>query len=388
MGNNAGTRGFGVLNLTPDFVDILQHFDLPGRFVSADRFGNGHINETYKVRISQSEIHSQFALQRINSSVFPDPIAVSENICRITSHICNRAKESSNDLLARQHQFLPIKTKAGYSFYRDTEGQCWRVFPLIDRTRTFETAKSALIARRAAAAFGYFQFLVYDLPEPRLTETIAKFHNTPTRYAQLREALQNDTCDRAGLCIPEIDAALSFEESAGILTALYEGGELPERVVHNDAKINNVLFDDVSERAVCIIDLDTVMPGLALFDFADLVRTGTMTVPEDETDLEKVTMDMVLFESLVDGYLSTAGGFLTEVETEYLPLAAKTITIETGLRFLTDYLAGDEYFRIHRPEHNLDRCRTQFALAASIDSHLARMRSFTEAAYLRLVEKR
>lgn len=340
------------------------------------------------MRIVQSKIDSQYALQRINSSVFPDPVAVSINIFRVTHHICNRIKESPDEFLVRQAEFLPIETRDGQSFYLDPDGGCWRLFPLIEGARTFETPKSSLIAKRAAAAFGYFHYLLHDLPEPRLKETIANFHDTPARFCQFHKVLGLDVQGRANTCRPEIDIALEFEESAGKLSELHQRGELPERNVHNDAKLNNVLFDETSEQAVCIIDLDTVMPGLVLYDFADLVRTATMTAEEDEKDLGNVAMDMALYESLVDGYLSTAGGFLTVAEVENLALAGKIITIETGLRFLTDYLAGDKYFRTHRPGQNLDRCRAQFALATSIDEQLSPMQSFTAAAYARVIAKR
>jgi thiamine kinase-like enzyme len=222
--------------------------------------------------------------------------------------------------------------------------------------------------------FGQFQNQVSDLPGPRLHETIRDFHNTPARYRQFHTARAVDTHDRARHCIPEIEWALAHEQTAGSLLALQEAGEIPERVTHNDTKLNNVMFDEQSGKALCVIDLDTVMPGLALYDFGDLVRSATMTAAEDETDLSKVGMRMDYYEALVDGYLSTTISFLTDVEIENLAISGRIITIETGLRFLTDYLSGDEYFRIQRPDQNLDRCRTQFALADSIDEQFDAMR--------------
>ena len=221
--------------------------------------------------------------------------------------------------------------------------------------------------------FGQFQNQVSDLPGPRLHETIRDFHNTPARYRQFHTARAVDAHDRARHCIPEIEWALAHEQAAGSLLALQQAGEIPERVTHNDTKLNNVMFDEQSGKALCVIDLDTVMPGIVLYDFGDLVRSATMTAAEDETDLSKVSMRMDYYAALVDGYLSTAISFLTDVEIENLAVSGKVITIETGLRFLTDYLSGDEYFRIQRPDQNLERCRAQFALAASIDEQLDAM---------------
>ena len=239
-------------------------------------------------------------------------------------------------------------------------------------------------AREAAAEFGRFQDLLRDLPGPRLNETIPDFHNTQARYVQFHEALASDLHDRASRCRREIDWALAREELAGSLVDLQAAGAIPERITHNDTKISNVMFDSDSGKAVCVIDLDTVMPGLALNDFGDLVRTATTPAAEDETDLSRITMNTDCYAALVDGYLGTAGTWLNEVEVGNLALAGKIITIETGLRFLTDYLSGDTYFRAHRPDHNLDRCRAQFALAASIDEQLGEMQRLTAAIYRRM----
>lgn len=309
-----------------------------------------------------------------------------ENIDRVTAHI--RMQERGSNRLVGQSLLTPVRARDGKPFCRDDSGEYWRLWPYVYGARTFDTVRSATQAREAAAAFGYFQCLLHDLPGPRLHETISRFHDTPARFAQFREALASDAFDRAKLSGPEIDVALSHEEHAGVLAEAHQRGEIPERIVHNDAKINNVLFDDATGQAVCVVDLDTVMPGLAVFDFGDLVRTATMPVAEDETDLEKVAMQFDMYAQLVDGYLSTAIGFLQSAEIEKLAIAGRIITVETGLRFLTDYLAGDKYFRTRRPNHNLDRCRTQFALVDSIDEQLPRMQSVTESTYARLEIKR
>ena len=289
-----------------------------------------------------------------------------ENIRRVTEHL------QSKDTGSRSSLSL-IAANDGSFLFLDDDAEYWRVYRFVEGARTYDAVQSTTQARAAAATFGRFQNLICDLPAPRLHETIPDFHNTPARYRQFFEILERDPFDRAKHCGAEIDRARSCEEAAGALVALQNAGELPERITHNDTKLNNVLFDECSGKAICVIDLDTVMPGLAVYDFGDLVRTATMSVAEDETDLTKINMRMDYFEALAEGYLSTAVDFLSDAEIGRLAVAGEIITIETGLRFLTDYLSGDEYFRIHRPQQNLDRCRAQFALAASIGEQLGQM---------------
>lgn len=353
-------------NLITDLQGIATQFELGGRFVSADRYGRGHINDTFVVSVEKDHGNMRFILQRINRHVFRDPGPLLHNIRRITEHLASKSDDSRACLtLVTSHDGVP--------FYQDEEGSYWRAYRFIEGACTYDEVESRLQAREAAAMFGQFQNQVSDLPGPRLHETIRDFHNTPARYRQFHTARAVDAHDRARHCIPEIEWALAHEQAAGSLLALQEAGEIPERVTHNDTKLNNVMFDEQSGKALCVIDLDTVMPGLALYDFGDLVRSATMTAAEDETDLSKVGMRMDYYEALVDGYLSTTISFLTDVEIENLAISGRVITIETGLRFLTDYLSGDEYFRIQRPDQNLDRCRAQFALADSIDEQLDAM---------------
>jgi len=351
-----------------------------GHVASVEAIDSGHINDTFLVRITHAAGKKRYVLQRINAHVFPEPAAVMRNIDRVTRHIRDRAQSSGTGRLAHQSQLTLIRARDGESFCLDSDGNFWRLWPFIYSASTFDTIKSVKHAHGAAAAFGDFQYLIHDLPAPRLHETIPAFHNTPARFDQFHAALENDIDGRAKTCEREIDTAHSYEESVSVLHDLYELGELPERIVHNDAKLNNVLFDDASGLPVCVIDLDTVMPGLALYDFGDLVRTATMPVAEDESNLETVVFQLDLYEALVDGYIGSAIGFLDNVELQHLALAGKIITVETGLRFLTDYLAGDVYFRIHHPEQNLHRARTQFAFAASIEESFSTMRSVTDAA--------
>ncbi len=299
-----------------------------------------------------------------------------DNVGRVTDHLEIGTMEG--------YMCLALVPKPdGARFHVDESGEYWRMYRFLEGTRSYDSIPSVDHARHAAAEFGRFQTLMRDLPGPRLQETIADFHNTQARYAQFHEAHSTDAHDRARHCIPEIEWALDNEQCAGSLLALQESGGIPERITHNDTKINNVMFDRETDKAVCVIDLDTVMPGLALYDFGDMVRTATTPATEDETDLSGITMRMDYYEALVDGYLGATGNFLSEAEVENLAVCGKIITIETGVRFLSDYLSGDQYFRIHRPDQNLDRCRVQFALAASIDEQLSDMQRITTAAFRR-----
>ena len=299
-----------------------------------------------------------------------------ENISRVTDHLKTRT--------TRSHSCLTLVPKAdGARFHVDDTGEYWRMYRFLEGTRSYDSIPSVGHARQAAAEFGCFQNLMRDLPGPRLRETIADFHNTQARYAQLHQACSTDSYDRARHCLPEIEWAMGHEQSAVSLLALQEAGEIPERITHNDTKINNVMFDLETDKAVCVIDLDTVIPGLALYDFGDMVRTATTPAAEDEKDLSRITMRIDYYEALVGGYLGATGDYLNEAELQNLAVSGKIITIETGVRFLSDYLSGDEYFRINRPDQNLDRCRAQFALAASIDDALSDMQKVTTAAFKR-----
>lgn len=360
-------RRFGVRKIPiSDVREIATHFNLDGDFVSAERYGRGHINDTFLVSVNRKNGNARFILQRINEHVFKDPVSLMENVHRITTHL----QAKSDDV----RSCLSLVSCAGDRYlYDDEKGGFWRAYPFIEGARTFDKAKSTTQAREAAAMFGQFQNLLRDLPPPRLHETIPDFHNTPARYRQFHEALERDSHNRVQKCKTEIDCALAYEVTAGRLIDLESAGILPERIAHNDTKLNNVMFDEESGKAICVIDLDTVMPGLVLYDFGDLVRSATASASEDEAELSQIGMRMDYFKALAEGYLSTAIDFLTAAEIENLPMAGKIITIETGVRFLTDYLAGDRYFRIHSPNQNLDRCKAQFALLASIDAQFEEM---------------
>jgi Ser/Thr protein kinase RdoA (MazF antagonist) len=346
------------MNLPPDVRALAGQFQLAGEFLQAEPFGSGHINDTYRFTLERAGARRRYILQRLNTAVFQNPAAVMENIRRVTAHL--GAKVSGAPDAARRLLTL-VPARDGKSFYCDADGNWWRVFPFIERTRAVDVVESPAQAFAAARAFGQFQKLLADLPAPRLHDTIPDFHHTPKRFAALEKAVAADACNRAASAKPEIEFARRQQAICRVLL----DANLPERVTHNDTKLNNVLLDDATGEGVCVIDLDTVMPGLALHDFGDLVRSLTNPAAENERDLARVEMQFPVFAALLRGYLAAAD-FLTPAEKKLLPMAGQLISFELGLRFLTDYLAGDTYFKTQRAGENLDRCRVQFKLFESL----------------------
>jgi hypothetical protein len=347
----------------PEFAvtaGVMRHFQIDGELEGVAPYGSGHINDTSCAVFRQSRGTTRFILQRINTHVFPNPEALMENIQRVTEHL---AAQVAHDPSAARRVLTLILTRDGRPFYRDAEGGCWRIYRLVEGAHTYNTAGGPERAIEAAKAFGQFQKMLVDLPGPRLHDILPGFHNTPKRFDAFERVLAEDPVGRAESVRSEIDFALVRKSAAGVLL----DANLPERVTHNDTKLNNVLFDDTTGEGICVIDLDTTMPGLALYDFGDMVRTATSPVDEDERDLDRVEMHFPMFEALVRGYLSSAGSFLTDAEKRNLAVAGELITFEQGIRFLTDYLAGDTYYKVSRAEQNLDRCRTQFRLVESIE---------------------
>jgi Phosphotransferase enzyme family len=341
-------------------------FAISGEFAGAAPYGSGHINDSYCAIFEDGGASSRYLLQRINHHIFKNPVALMENIERVTAHLATRVADDP-DHDRRALRLIP--TRAGGVLHVDADGNYWRAYQFIGNATTYNSVQSPEQAFQAARAFGEFQRMLADLPAPRLHDTIPDFHHTPKRFAALEQAIAADVAGRAATARPEIEFALARKPLA---TRLVEAG-LPERVTHNDTKINNVLLDDATGEGTCVIDLDTVMPGLAAYDFGDMVRTATSPSAEDERDLSRVKMEFPLFEALARGYLSSAGGFLTPAEKDSLAFAGKLITFEIGIRFLTDYLSGDTYFKVHRDGHNLDRCRAQFKLLQSIELQEDRM---------------
>lgn len=341
-------------------VAVAHAFDVKGRFQNAKPYGSGHIHDTFCVEFDDGGSEERIILQRINTAIFTNPVAVMENIERVTDHL-RFWLAGKADALRRVLQL--ISTRAGVAWHVDGEGRYWRAYQFIEGAGTFDSVLSPGQAFEAAKAFGEFQRLLSDLPGPRLRESLPDFHNTQKRFAAFERAVAASSFGRGEDARDEIAFAVSRSAIATALVSM----ELPERVTHNDTKLNNVLLDDETGEGVCVIDLDTVMPGFAAYDFGDMVRTMTCPAAEDERDLSLVAMDFELFEAVLRGYLEGAGKFLTEHERESLIAGAKVIIFEQGIRFLSDHLAGDAYYKVSMPGQNLDRCRTQFKLLESIE---------------------
>jgi len=346
---------------------VVSHFNIRGDVITATPHGSGHINDTYKVIFRQNDRVIPYLLQRISRKVFKDPFGMMDNVDRVCSHLQDKYKRSGNASTGSLRCTLTlIRTKEDRICFKDDQGDIWRVYDFIESATSHHSVQNTYQAYITAHIFGEFQKLLMDLPGPRLNVTIQNFHDTATRYQDFEAAVIQDPLNRAIKAKKEIEFALRNTDLSNALISPCQEGNIPERISHNDAKLNNVLFSDKTKEAICIIDLDTVMPGLSLFDFGDLVRSSTCPAFEDERDLTKISMQLSIFEALINGYLDATGSFLTQKEKTMLPLSGKVITFETAIRFLTDYLNGDTYFKIHREHQNLDRCRTQFKLMNSI----------------------
>lgn len=359
--------GMAPTHLTKDaLAEIAQHFCFEGRFHGATPHGQGHINDTYMVFCETGDGALQpYILQRINHHIFKDPIGLMENVERVTTHLRCSILAAGGDV--QRETLNLVLTREGAIYHRTSGGDYWRAYLFIAGAKTFDIAPSPQHIYHASKAFGRFQRLVSDLPPGQLHETIPDFHHTSKRFQALVEAVQQDTYNRACSARAEIAFAEKRSQETRILLDLLEQGRLPRRVTHNDTKFNNVLIDDLTGEGVCVIDLDTVMPGLSLYDFGDSVRSGANPAAEDERDLSKVTVDVQTFDRFVSGYLDAARDLLTPIELDLLPFSARLMTLECGIRFLTDYLSGDVYFRTQRKGQNLDRCRTQFKLVQSME---------------------
>ena len=330
-------------------------------------YGNGHINDTFLVVADR-----RYIMQRMNSRVFPEPLKIMENISGITEHIRKKASNDRKDVSRATLVIVP--TLDGRSCFCDGEGQLWRLYEFTEGTVARERVTCTSDFYACGRAFGEFQGMLADFPAHSLHEPIKNFHNTPCRYDALMDAVHKDPCKRLGAVLNDVAFAKEREGFCGTLERARAEGRLPLRVTHNDTKLNNILFDERTGEPVCVIDLDTVMPGYSVNDFGDSIRFGANTAAEDEPDLSRVSLDLELFEAYVKGFLEGCNGSLTETEKELLPVGAIMMTLECGMRFLTDYLMGDVYFKIHRPEHNLDRARCQFALVADMEKKLALMK--------------
>jgi len=337
---------------------LLEKFAITGNSVECTRYGRGHINETYLVTCADGE---KYILQRINKNVFTQPAQLMENIAATTAYIAARTADPRASLHL-------IPTLDGKAYYKDDTDEYWRVYDFVSSTICLQRVESAKDLYYTGLAFGRFQSGLAAFPAETLHEPIKDFHNTRARFLQLHKAMEVNYNNRLASCRAELAFALARENESGAIVDKLASGELPLRVTHNDTKLNNILFDAQTRTPLCVIDLDTIMPGSALYDYGDSIRFGASTAPEDETDLSKVQCDMELFRAYTEGFLEGCNGDLTPLELEMLPVGAKMMTLECGIRFLADYLNGDTYFRTHYEEQNLCRARTHFKLVADMES--------------------
>ena len=342
-------------------LNICGKFQTKGAALSCEPYGNGHINATYLVKTDEE----QYILQRINHHIFQDVPGLMRNVERVTAFLAEKDPDPRHSL-----HLVPAKDGAAYV---EAEGEFYRMYDFVHDSICLDAPETDEDFYQSAVAFGSFQRQLADFPANELSETIPRFHDTPNRYRALRAAIEKDALGREASCREEIEFALTREADAAVMINLLAAGELPLRVTHNDTKLNNVMLDAKTRKPLCVIDLDTVMPGLAANDFGDSIRFGANTGAEDEKDLKKISLSLARYEAFARGFLEACGKALTPKEIETLPWGAKLMTLECGVRFLTDYLEGDTYFRIHRPEHNLDRTRTQFALVADMEKKWTQM---------------
>lgn len=347
-----------------NFRELSDNMCFEGDFVRAEPYGSGHINDTFAVYFENGPFR-RYLLQRINHNIFKKPDELMKNIESVTLFLKEKIIERGGDYLRETLNLIPAK--GGGSFYRDSDGNYWRCYHFVEDTLSFDIAESPELMYCAGKAFGQFQSLLSDFPVDSLYESIPDFHNTPKRYRDFTSAVEADVCGRAESAQSEIDFVTSRCREAALLQTMIDNKEIPLRVTHNDTKLNNVLFDASSKKGICVVDLDTIMPGSMLYDFGDSIRFGANSAAEDEINLDNVHFMLDYYEAFKKGFLEELGGSITEAERLNLPLGAKTMTLECGMRFLTDYLSGDTYFKTTRPSHNLDRARTQFKLLLEME---------------------
>ena len=340
---------------------IIEKFDILGEVTNVKIYGSGHINTTYRVNTTEEV----YILQKVNTSIFKNMEQLVENVAGVTNYLVETIKKRGGN--PRRETLQVIQTKDGQNYFKGDDGFSYRMYYFITGATCYDTVEKPEDFYESALAFGKFQSLLASYPAETLHETIPNFHHTAKRFETFLQAVEQDVCSRAASVQEEIAFVMNHAKDMPVLTDMLEKGELPLRVTHNDTKLNNIMIDNETGKGICILDLDTVMPGLSVNDFGDAIRFGANTALEDETDLDKVSLDLELYEIFVKGFLEGCQGILTENELKMLPMGAKMMTLECGMRFLTDYLEGDTYFRIHRKHHNLDRCRSQFALVADME---------------------
>lgn len=357
--------------------EVIEQYPFEGKLVSADVYGNGHINDTFLLvyDLGEGKI-KRWILQRMNHEIFTKPVELMENVLKVTSFLRKKILAAGGD--PERETLTVLKTKNNLPYYQDANGNYWRVYSYIEGATTYDEVKKPEDFYASAVAFGHFQSLLSDYPAQTLHETIVGFHDTKKRFARFKEVVEADVMGRAKDVQDEINFVLERQDITEVLGKMQSSGTLPLRVTHNDTKLNNIMIDDATGKAICVIDLDTVMPGLAVNDFGDSIRFGASTGAEDEKDVDKISCDMELYELYTNGFIKGCGGSLTDKELEMLPMGAKVMTFECGMRFLTDYLEGDVYFNIHREEHNLDRARTQFKLVKDMEDKWSEMEAIVK----------
>ena len=356
--------------------EAIDGFKLPGELKECIRYGSGHINDTYRLTYETPQGTKRYILQRMSKSIFKKPVELMENVSGVTAWLRKKIIENGGD--PERETLTLVKSNDGLPYFVDSTGEYWRVYLFIEGATCYDAVKDDNDFYQSAVAFGHFQRLLADYPAETLHETIKDFHNTPDRLEKFKKAVAEDICGRAASVQKEIDFILEREELTHALYDLQLDGRLPLRVTHNDTKLNNIMIDDETGKAIFVIDLDTVMPGLTANDFGDSIRFGASTALEDEQDLSKVSCDLHLFDVYARGFIEGCGGALTELEIDMLPMGAILMTFENGIRFLTDHLEGDHYFRIHREGHNLDRCRTQLTLVKDMQEKLPQMNAIIQ----------
>ena len=346
--------------------EVASHFQLKQGPMSIAPYGNGHINDTFCVSV-EAEQPVRYILQRVNRYVFPNPENVIENIANVTAYLRGIIEHTGGNPL--RETLTLVKTIEGKDYFIDEDNGLWRVYLFIEDTISRDLPDTPELFALSGAAFGRFMRQLEGYDASGLHEAIKDFHNTPARYGQLMDAVCRNEAGRLGEVGPELAFCMGYGEEVHTLLRALAAGEIPLRVTHNDTKLNNVLLNAKTGEGVCVIDLDTVMPGLAAYDFGDSIRFGANTAAEDERDLSKVTLSLKMYEAFTRGYLSEAGSVMGQRERELLPMGAKLMTLECGMRFLADHLNGDKYFKVHREGHNLDRARTQFKLVRCMEEN-------------------
>jgi len=357
--------------------EAIANFRFEGTLIEQRPYGNGHINDTFLLTFDIGEMgRLRVILQCMNKSIFTKPVELMENVLGVTSYLRKKIIENGGD--PERETLNVIRTVANRPYFVDSQGDYWRAYKFIEGATSYDQVETPEDFYQSAVSFGNFQRLLADYPAETLHETIVGFHDTKARFATFKKAVEEDVCGRVASVQKEIDFVLAHEDVANVFGDMLANGELPLRVTHNDTKLNNIMIDDKTGKGICVIDLDTVMPGLAMNDFGDSIRFGASTAAEDEQDLSKVSCDMELFDVYAKGFIEGCGGKLTQKEIEMMPMGAKVMTFECGMRFLTDHLQGDTYFKIHRENHNLDRCRTQFKLVEDMENKWEIMQKITE----------